>query len=72
MVQRETRTVRVDAAEEQICGFGMVESCAVQKRRCHSCYRDSRRQALDELPEDVHLVPSGVFWCCADKAVKVA
>ena len=72
MVQREASAVRVDAAEEHVCCFGVVECFVVQERCGHSCYRDARRQTLDEIPEDVYLVPSDVVWSSADEAVEIA
>jgi hypothetical protein len=72
MVQRQACAVPVDATQQQISCFSVVEGTTVQQWRCHGCHRRCWRQALDKFPKYVDLVPSDVVWCRPDKAVKIA
>lgn len=71
VVQRQAGAVPVDAAEQQVRCFGVVESSAVQEWRCHGCDRNSGCQTLDKFPKDVDLMPSYVVWPSPDEAVKI-
>ena len=71
MVQRQTSAVPIDATQQQVGRFGVLESRVVQQRCCDGGHPDVGRRPLDKFSKDVDLVPSDVLRSSADEAVEV-